>query len=229
MLRSSLILCMKYLIPAIFFAFGPVGVIHAQSSPSSCQYVYGGGQTCIQKGKVILNKTIQHPESAKLVDSLSITDAKLLVNQTVTFHLTLTNTDKKIINNITVTDTIPQYLTFVSGDGKLDEIKNTVSFTIDKLNPGEAKTHLLRMIVAPIVQSSPAQDTTCTINQAKATYAENNISQDNVQFCIDTRILGEQTVSQTPATGAGILALIGLIPAGLAGIFLRKKALKREF
>ena len=243
----------KGLVIALFLALGAGGGIllqhqkqpqqpaepaNAQES-SSCQYVYGGGKTCVQTGKIILNKTIQHPSSSQLVDSLAADDAKFSADQTVTFHLTLTNTNTQVVKNVTVQDTIPQLLTLISGDGQFDQNAKVFSFTVDSLNPGESKTRVLKMKVLSAEQLPKNRDTTCILNQARATYGNGNVSEDNAQFCIQTKILGAETGSgvagpavlqpaqqatQTPPTGASDLALLLLLPAGLAGFLLRKRA-----
>ncbi len=205
------------------------GVLSANTKEpsSSCQSVYGGGATCVQTGKVILNKTIQHPNSSDLVESLSINDPKFKANQAVIFHLTLTNTDTKEAKNITVKDTLPSLLTYVSGDGQFDEKTQTFSFTVDLLKPGESKTHIVQMKVLPAEKLPKQTHTTCIINQAR-TINNGNISQDNVQFCIENKVLAAsivyppQELTQTPPTGASGLALLLLLPAGLgAGLFFR--------
>lgn len=223
---------------------------------SSCQQIYGGGETCIQKGKVILNKTIQHPKTSKLVDSLSAKEATFQPGQTIIFHLTVTNTDTQIIKNIAVSDQVPQYLVFSSGQGEYNATDNTFSFTINKLNPGESQTRIVVMKALSVETLPQNQTISCTINQARAISGTQNISEDNAQLCIQTKVLGAQTGSQqpfvtatpmpftsrrqanvispnptvfpgqqvtkTPATGPEALALIALLPAGLAGLLIRR-------
>ena len=239
----------KYLFIPLFLALGAGGSgAYIQTKPAlqqitqpanaqqpiSCQQVYGGGATCLQTGKVILNKTIQRPDSSVLAESLSINEPTFKTNQTITFHLTVTNTDTKEVNNVSVQDTLPSLLGFVSGDGQYDEKTQPFSFTIDSLNPGETKTRIVQTRVLPAEKLSEQPDTTCILNQAQASFGDKNFSQDNVQFCIENKVLGIETtpsvlqpaqpVVKTPATGAGDLALFTLLVAGLAGLFLRKRA-----
>ena len=202
----------------------------AQEPSSACQTVYGGGTTCLQKGKVILNKTIQHPGSSQLVESLSINDPKFKANQAVIFHLTVTNADTKEVKNVTVQDMLPNLLTYVSGDGKFVQKTHVFSFPVDLLNPGESKTRIVQMRVMPAEKLPKAPDTTCILNQATATY-DGNVSQDNVQLCIENKVLGTETVvqpaqkvTQTPPTGASELAFLLLIPAALAGFLMIKRS-----
>lgn len=218
---------------ALFQQQRPTQFANAQESSPSCQQVYGGGATCLQTGKVILNKTIQHPNSSQLVESLSVNDPKFKADQTVVFHLTLTNTDTKEAKNITVQDTLPDLLHYISGDGQFDEKTRSFSFTVALLNPGESKTRIIQMRVLPAEKLPKDPESVCVLNQATATYGNGNVSQDNVQFCIENRVLGTETntaptvyaaqqVAQTPPTGAESLKLLALLPAGLAGLLIRK-------
>lgn len=83
------------------------------------------------------------------------------------------------------------------------------------------------------VSGLPADQTvTCVVNQVKAKSSENE-SSDVSQFCIEKVIVTTKggnpvmpapVITQTPSTGAESLALIGLIPAAVGGLFLRRKS-----
>ena len=69
----------------------------------------------------------------------------------------------------------------------------------------------------------------------------NNVSQDNSQFCIEKTavasvvttkggfpVLSSVPTTSTPSTGPEALVLFGLIPTGITGLMLRKYANKKE-
>src|SRR3989304_8577444 len=58
-----------------------------------CQPVYGGGEVCISKGNILVNKTVQNPQTGAFVDNLSLSnDPRFGAEKSVTFQLTITNT-----------------------------------------------------------------------------------------------------------------------------------------
>jgi uncharacterized repeat protein (TIGR01451 family) len=228
----------------------------AQENPA-CQPIFGGGDSCVQEGDLALDKKLKSPTGNDFLDNTSINDPKFAPNQPITFRLTVKNTGNRAIENITVTDTLPQYVTFTRGPGQFDRSTNTVTFTIDKLEAGQSRAVTLE---AKIVAANAIPGTTgiaCVVNQAKATQGRNTGS-DNAEFCLQksgqtaaptqgqpqtpnqgqTQIQPPRTnptptqpmpvyqvpnQQTSPKTGPELLALIGLLPAGAAGLYLRRK------
>lgn len=200
-----------------------------------CEPVYGGGEVCVSKGEIQIDKTVKNPQTGAFVDNLSLSnDPKYSANQTVEFHLVLKNTGKETLDKVTVTDTFPSYLTFESGTGTFDSNTKTLTFTVNDLQAGESRTY---NVVGKVVDSSklPAdQAVTCVVNQVKAVSSENQ-SSDVSQFCIEKVIattkgglpvMPAPTMTKTPSTGPEMLGLLGLIPAAAGGLFLRKRSSK---
>ena len=84
--------------------------------------------------------------------------------------------------------------------------------------------------------SLPAdQGIMCIVNQANGTDSNGGVNSSSSQFCIQKSVLGTSFpvvttkggLTATPATGPEMLPLISLIPGGLAGLFLRKKSVKK--
>jgi len=205
-------------------------------SNSSCQPIYGGGQTCITTGNISINKTVLNPQTNKMVDSLSINDPKYKPGFITTFQITLTNTGNVNISRIKVADIFPQYINFSLGPGNFDNNTKALSFEVDNLTPNESRTFTILGRVADASQIPLGQGVICVVNQATATNMDNasQVSQDNSQLCIEEAqptgfpIFPTAKVTITPATGPEMFGLIALIPTGIAGWFLRKKSFKRE-
>lgn len=200
----------------------------------SCQPIYGGGQTCTSSDNISINKTVQNPQTGKMVDSLGITDPKFSPDAVVTFQISVTNTSKSTIKHIDVTDTFPQHTAFNTGT------VNSASFTfgIDNLKPDETRVFTLVGKVND-VDSLPSQQIICVVNQATAKTDQGATSQDNSQFCIDKKFVSTPSVGTkggfpvlpaapiivSPSTGAESLVLFSLIPTGIAGWFLKEYAI----
>ncbi len=212
----------------------------------SCQPIYGGGQTCVQTGNVSINKTVMNPKTNSLVDNLGINDDKFGPESVVTFQIAVTNTGSAKISRVQVRDIFPQYVDFAAGIGNFDGGSKVLSFDVNDLNSNETRTFNIVGKVVKAENLPVSQGTVCVVNQATAKDASNsgNPSVDNAQLCIQKdlpavttqpttvvetkggiKVFPPQKVLTTPATGPEMLPLIGLIPTGLLGAFLRKKSL----
>ena len=197
-----------------------------------CEPIYGGGEVCVSKGQILINKTVKNPATGAFVDNLSLSsDPKYSANGIVEFQLTLTNTGKDTLKEVTVVDTFPSYIDYQTGSGTYDSNNKTLTFKITELQAGESRIYIITGKVVDIAKLPVDQAVTCVINQVKATSSENE-SSDLSQFCIEKVItttkgglvvMTAPTMTQTPSTGPG-LALLGLIPAGLGGLILRRKS-----
>lgn len=199
----------------------------------NCQPVYGGGQNCITTGTILVNKKVQNPQTGQFVDNLGTNDTRFSAGQAVNFQITLTNTGSTVIPQTAIKDTFPGFVDFTSGNGSFDSNTKTLTFTTDNLSPGETRTF---SISGKVIDAKGLPDgVTCVVNQATATTNTGQMSQDNAQFCMQKQavttttkgglpVLPPPAVTTTPATGSELLPLIGLLPAGLSGFFLRKKS-----
>jgi uncharacterized repeat protein (TIGR01451 family) len=205
---------------------------------TSCQPIYGGGQTCVTTGNISINKTVMNPQNGSMVDNLSINDPHYQPGSVTTFQIAVTNTGNSNISRINVKDVFPQYITFSSGPGSFDNSSKTLTFEVDNLAVNETRnfTILAKVVDGTLIPINQGASV-CIINQATATNIDNNAqaAQDNAQFCIEktTATIGfpafpSTTVTVTPSTGPESLALFALIPTGITGLFLRKKSIKKE-
>jgi uncharacterized repeat protein (TIGR01451 family) len=202
---------------------------------TSCQPIYGGGQTCVTTGNIGINKTVLNPQTNQFVDNLNINDPRYQPGSTVTFQIAVTNTGSSNISRMQVSDVFPQYLTFSSGTGNFDSNTKTLTFEVDNLAVNEVRNFTILGKVVDSSQIPLAQGSVvCVVNQATATNLDNNsqTGQDNAQFCIEkiAAVTGfptfpsTTTITTTPSTGPEAFVLIGLLPTGFAGWVLRRKA-----
>ncbi len=203
-----------------------------------CQPVYGGGQSCVTTGNILVTKTVQNPQTNQFVQNLGANDPRFSGNQTVTFQVTVTNTGSQTISQTAVKDTFPGFVNFQPGGttGTFDNNTKTLTFTVDLLGPNETRNFtVLGKVVDP---KDLPNGVTCVVNQVTATTNTGQMSQANTQFCIEKvvattttkgglPIVSPSPVSATPATGPELLPLMALIPGGIAGFFLRKLGVKK--
>lgn len=208
----------------LFFVFLFGGIANAETS---CQPIYGGGQTCITTGNITINKLVQNPSTDVFVDNLNINDPRYAPSQNVTFQIKVLSNDADV-TRITVKDVLPQHVTFVSGPGNYDANTNTLTFDIN--NPAKGKEQVFNVVGKIDDASKLPGGITCTVNQVSAESQNGQRASDNAQFCIEVVTKGglpvatPPAITTTPPTGPELIPLAALIPGGLAGVVLRRKA-----
>lgn len=219
-------------------------VVYAQNT-NGCQPIFGGGKSCEQEGNLLLDKKLRTPGATTWVDQANITDPKYGPDQAVVFQISVRNTSNRAIDNITVTDVFPQFVRFTRGPGTFDASTNTLTVPIKRIE-AEKTTNLVIEGQVGTAVSLPSNPALCVVNVATAKQGRNT-STDNTQFCIQTPgiqpsaqaapnsanpnqpqpsqplVLQSPNVATSPKTGPELLSLIGLLPAGLGGMYLRKK------
>jgi uncharacterized repeat protein (TIGR01451 family) len=226
---------MKKIILSILFVAALMFVSKANAGSSNCQIVYGGGEVCEEQIKFTINKLVQKPGKGggDFVENLTLNDPRYVANQNVNFKIIIENTGNRDIENLNVVDKFPDFLTFVAGPGTAKEGDKTASFIVGKLEKGKKIELLITAKTAQDGQLPSSQAVTCVTNNVKATGQDGSVAEDNSQVCIEksvlgavptTQILEKPQLKQIPATGPELTALFALIPTGLAGIYLRKKA-----
>ena len=217
---------------AFYFAFPMVS--YAAETP--CQAIYGGGQTCVSEGNILVDKKVLNPKTNAMVDNLGIDDTRFEPGNLVTFKISMTNKSNATIKKIDVKDIFPQHVTFSSGTGNFDASTKNLTFTVDELKSQETKTFTVVGKIANADQIPVNEGAVCVVNQVTATANGNSESKDTVQFCIEKKtaakggfpVVAPTQVITTPSTGAESLALFSLLPTGIAGFALRKLSLKNR-
>jgi uncharacterized repeat protein (TIGR01451 family) len=230
-------LTVSTLIAATVFA-ASAATAFAGNYGTDCQAQYGTSNCSTTN--IVVNKTVQNPSTKNYVDNLGANDPKYKGGQTVPFKITVTNTGTATLNNVIITDTLPQYTTGVETKGGQIS-NNAVTITVDKLNAGESKTFDLNAKVVDEKTLPADKGIICVINKAKSN-SDSATSYDEAQFCIEKPVIGiknppttkgglpvhsapETTI--TPKTGPEMLALIGLLPTGAAGFILRRRSINK--
>lgn len=226
----------KLLLIVLFFviSLATAGVVSAQTE-TNCTPIYGGGTSCVSTGLVI-DKKVKHPQVNTFVDNLTVNDPKYAPDQSIAFRINVTNTGTTDFAPVTITDTLPLYLTGVTGSGSFNVSNNTVTFTLDSLKAGETKSVEFQATTASESALPTNQGITCVTNKAQA-QAANLASEDIASYCIQKQVLAdipttkgglpvypEPTITETPKTGPEALAFAALVPGSALGYFLRKKA-----
>lgn len=203
---------------------------------ADCQAIYGGGQVCTTNFSFTIEKMVQRPGKGggDFVDNLSINDARYSPSDTVNFKILVKNTGTQTIPTITVVDTFPQFINFVSGPGTYDSNTKTLTFAVNNLGAGQSQTYDVSGKVSDSSLLPSDQGVICLINNAKGTDNNGITDSRNSQFCVQKtvtsttpQVIGTSTVTSTPATGPEMLPLLALIPGGLGGLILRKKSLNK--
>ena len=213
----------------MLFAF----VANTAYASYGCQPIYGGGQTCVTQGNLLITKTVQNPSTGAYVGSLGFNDPRYNTSQHINFQISVTNNGNAVISSVNVVDTMPSDVTFVSGPGNYSTTTRQLNFQVDNLNPGETRVFTLTGQVA----GSVAQDVTCEANQVTGTGDSGQTSTAVSQFCIQnstpTTTKGglpiypvPQKQFSTPATGPEELPMIGIAISAVSGFILRKKSSK---
>lgn len=229
----------KNVILTIFLSATFLLLASSARADTSCQPIYGGGQTCVQTGNLLLTKTVLNPQTNTMVANLGVNDPKYSPDFITTFQLTVKNTGSGTISHIDVKDIFPQFVNFTGGQGNFDANTKIFSFGLDNLNPGESRVFTITGKVVPANQLPGDKSVVCVVNQATATTADGLMSQSNSQFCIEKvtitptpvpttkgglKVFPAPQVTTTPPTGPEMLPLIGLIPTGILGAFLKRKS-----
>lgn len=199
---------------------------------ADCQALYGGGQTCTSYS-FSLQKFVQVPGQSwgDFVNNLSVNDPKFSLSQTVNYQIVVTNTGSNDISSVTIVDTFPQFVSFVSGPGSFNTNNNTLTFVVNNLDVGQSQTFNLS---GKIANAGVPQGITCVINQAAGTDNNGDTNSASSQLCIQNVtsptptpvLLPVAQVKTTPPTGPEMLPLVLLFPGALGGLFLRRKSQK---
>lgn len=226
MIMKNLIVSITLLTTATIAVAAPVYAGSGNGYTNPCQ-PYGGGEC--PPVTIVVNKTVQNPQTKAYVDNLTIADPKYAPNQTVSYHIDVKNPNTIALNNVVVKDMIPANLVaFVPTAGQTYDAKTkTITMTIPTLNAGETKELTVTGKVAS--DSAFSQTTTCNIENAASVNINGAVDSDTASICVQKPnvVYPTPNVKTTPKTGPEMLGLLGLLPGSLAGIALRRKAYRK--
>jgi len=200
--------------------------------------------------KVAANKGAVFTDN-DFVENVTQKDTRYTPNTPTAFRLYVTNKTNKELKDVIVSDVFPQnFLTFVTGNGTFDVKTHTFTTKIT-LKPNETRKITIQVLTATTDDILKSNAPLCTVNVATAV-VNKKTSQDNSMLCVDleeraviattfptqtpknpaqTKVglpvvspIASNQMQKAPSTGPEMLALVGLIPAGLLGQYLRKKS-----
>lgn len=207
-------------------------VINAAGT-SQCQIVYGGGQVCQQQVKFTIDKKVLQPtKGGTFVDNLTVNDTHFQPGSDAAFQITVTNTGDTTINQLTVVDTLPTFLTFISGPGNFNSANNTITYTINSFAPGATDQQTFVTRIADQSKFDKNQTVNCLTNSVNVNDNNGTSATDTSGLCVETplatvpapKVFSSIPPKSIPNTGPEMLPLLGLIPVGITGFALRKKS-----
>ena len=239
MLESQNLLTTMRKITSLLLSIAALAIVASPSfsaGESNCQIVYGGGEVCPPKQvKFVINKLVEKPGKGggNFVENLTINDPRFAPNQNINFKIIIENTGNTDITDLNVADTFPEFLSFVAGVGNTNVGAKQINFIVGKLEKGKKMEFLITAKTAEADKLPSNQAITCVTNNVRATAPDGVSADDNAQGCIEKQVLGAQptpqifekpAIKELPPTGPELGLLAALIPTGLAGIYLRRKA-----
>ena len=165
--------------------------------------------------------------SGDFTDNLSSTDYRFKPESAVTFKLTVKNTSEEDLNNVTIKDFLPDYVTSVNtgaiGDNvTFDSNANTIYIPVGDLSANESKTYYVQVKTAAQNNLPADKSIICVTNNSTAYADDTPSNSDSSQFCIEKQVTGVVTV---PSTGPEMWALLatGEMAALGLGMFLKTR------
>lgn len=199
MLRTLLVLPIVYC--SLFIL-----VLRPAFAAVNCTTQYGGGQTCVSTGQLLVNKRVFDPETNGLVDN---TKHAFSAGQGVNFTVDVKNVGDVTLTNIRLIDTLPNFLEWAAGD--------PLDLTIPSLSPGEIVTKTIQTRVKANLGTANMD---CQSNTAVATASNGMSDRDTASLCVG------QLPPKTPASGPEAWQLVLTAPLWLGGVgmYLRRKS-----
>lgn len=203
-----------------------------------CNTSYGAGTNCPQISFTI-DKKVQTPttttkggvSTSNYVDNLTLNDARYQPGNSVNFSIKVTNNGTDSISNIDVVDSFPEYLTFKAGQGVYDKNARTLKFSVQNLGAGQSKEYIVTSQIADTKTLPADSGVVCVTNTVLGQDNKGLKGTDASQLCIEKpgvipapQVMPAVPLKNAPATGPETMALMGLIPSGLLGMFLKRKS-----
>ncbi|MDP3941398.1 MAG: hypothetical protein Q8Q49_03760 [bacterium] len=161
--------------------------INAQSpTPLTCPPLYNGGVVCQEAKDFRVDKKVQTPKDGSFVDEIPQNEALVAPEHTMIFRILVTNKTDKTLRNISLTDTLPDFIQFVKSDGTTKQNKQQITYSIPSLDAQKTNTMNIQVKVANQA-TLPKTSPVCIANQVEAKMGifTSQIAKDFVTFCVD--------------------------------------------
>lgn len=178
-----------------------------------CEFQYGVGEVCVVTGELQVDKEVFNPQERKFVDNLGLTSHRFAPGDEITFRIMTKNVGNATFSRVTVTDTLPSELQFISGN---------LNYTITDLSPGETDTREFRARVVSADRFPSDKSVICVINAVEAR-ADSERDRDTAQVCLEKKV---PAPAKLPEAGAedSVLFLLSSSLLALFGLRLLRKA-----
>lgn len=179
----------------------------------------GVGAQYYAPGQVIkaisVDKKVRSLNDLNYFDNISSNQKVFFKGDTVEFKISVENTGKETLNNINVKDTLPIGLSLIFFPGTFNNTDNSVSWTVDSLDPAQTKSYLIRAKISEI-KTNLGQ--TYKVTNNSSVKVDNINDSDNASFFVG--------IGTIPKTGDGTLPLKTILVVLSAGsaLYLRKLA-----
>lgn len=189
---------------AILFSIFHFSFFIKPTIAAGCTNQYGSTVECPQN-HIVVNKKVRHPIDMNLfVENLTSNDTAYSPNDIVEYDIAVSNTSNVNYSTVTVTDTLPSYLTFESGLGTFDSSTNVLTYTITNLNAGTTVHN--RFTAKVKSKTSFVNDLTCNVDnyvkivgpegplRPDGTREASQTDDDTASLCVQTKVLGVTTL-----------------------------------
>ena len=202
---------------SIFVVVSAVAFLVLPSKASArevCFTQYGGGETCVnvdEDSQIKVDKKILNPKSDQYEDHIKASGGsypyKFSEGEKIEFQITVRNIGDVKLVNIKLTDVLPSFVKYKSGDGEKNKDGTEVEFDIGSLDPDEKETV---EFTAKIASDGilPKDDRLCLTNIAKVKAIRDDdrdkkeSAVDYANFCVELpKVLGKESIKVLPTTG----------------------------
>ena len=193
---NKLILALSVTAVVALLGSGKVGKVYAQD----CTPVYGGGETCVEEKEFSVTKDVRIKGNSDWKDKVTGVEEE----DTVEFRVKVKNKGNVEVDNMKMTDFLPDEMFRTGGDGLTEEW--------DNFKPGDTKEFIIEAKIES-AEFDKANVDKCVVNKAKATRDGNKVGEDTATVCFTTVELKE-----LPKTGNSVIELtalgLGLVSLG---------------
>lgn len=202
----------KQILVGLIFSLAFLGSAKPSLAAIRCETQYGGNEICVTTGELQIDKKVLDPRfSGTYKDNLFLTDYQFKTSDNITFRLKVKNVGNETLHNVKIYDNLPSFL-FFTGETPHD-------FTIDNLNPGDAREFEVKTRV--IADSQIEADRICGVNTAEVWADNNQHDKDSSEVCVTKKVLGVSTLPQTGVNWPSFFIITSAFTA-LVGIALIK-------
>ena len=181
----------------------------------------GGSSTSIMVDKTVSRALTTKGGITAYVDNNSPTDTRFAPGATVYFQVKVKNTSNVTLNNVEVSDIMPNEIIAVEGPGTYNENSKTITWKYDSLKAGEEKTEKIIAQIKGQNQLPADKGVMCMINKSTVR-AGNNYDDDTAQFCVEKQVIGAKQVPTAGPEYGILLTTLSFASLG-AGVYLKRK------